>query len=144
MPSLNVVLGEEIRRLARKEIKIQTQSLHQAAARYRADIATLKKQLNQLERRLNKLGKGQSTRAAIASEEEDGLRPRFSAGWVKKHRKKLGLSAADYGLLVGVTQLTIYNWEKGGSAPRTKQLQAWNDIRTLGKREALKRLESLG
>ena len=62
-------------------------------------------------------------------------------GWVKTHRDKLGLSAADYGKLVGVSGLTIYNWEKGESSPREKQLLAWGEIRGLGKREAVKRLE---
>jgi DNA-binding transcriptional regulator YiaG len=56
----------------------------------------------------------------------------------------VGLSASDYGRLVGVTPLTIYNWEKGKSKPRPKQLAAWGQIRGLGKREARRRLDLLG
>ena len=146
MPNLNAVLGEEIRRLARKEIRVQTKSLHDAVSRYRSDIATLRKQNKDLERRLNRLAKGKPGPAAEdAADGGDGggRRPRFSPGWVKKHRNKLGLSAADYGKLVGVSGLTIYNWEKGGSSPRTRQLQAWGEVRTLGKREAKRRLEQM-
>ena len=145
MPNLNAVLGEEIRRLARKEIKIQTKSLSDAVSRYRTDIAALKKQNRDLERRLNQVAKGRGVakKSASAEADDDAPRPRFSPGWVKKHREKLGLSAADYGALVGVAGLTIYNWEKGSSTPRTKQLLAWGEVRALGKREALKQLEEM-
>ena len=66
---------------------------------------------------------------------------RFSPSWVKSHRERLQLSAADYGALVGVSALTIYNWEKGKSKPRQQQLAAWAAIRGLGKRDSWKRLE---
>ena len=39
--------------------------------------------------------------------------------------------------------LTIYNWEKGKSKPRNQQLNAWANVRGIGKREALRRLELL-
>ena len=68
---------------------------------------------------------------------------RFAARWVKADRERLGLSAKDYGLLVGVAGLTIYNWEKGKSKPRDKQLAAWAKVRGIGKREAWRRLELL-
>ena len=50
---------------------------------------------------------------------------------------------ADYAALVGVSALTIYNWEHGRSRPRSAQLEAWGAIRNLGKREAWRRLEDL-
>ena len=68
---------------------------------------------------------------------------RFSGKWVKSHRNKLGLSAAHYSRLVGVSAMTIYNWERGHSKPRAKQLAAWAAIRGIGKREAQRRLEVL-
>ena len=68
---------------------------------------------------------------------------RFAARWVKADRERLGLSARDYGLLVGVAGLTIYNWEKGKSKPRDRQLAAWAKMRGIGKREAWRRLELL-
>ena len=61
--------------------------------------------------------------------------------WVSAHRERLELSAADYGELVGVSPVTIYNWEQGKSRPQEKQLAAWGVIRGLGKREAWRRLE---
>jgi DNA-binding transcriptional regulator YiaG len=72
----------------------------------------------------------------LGKSEEAMNGPRFSPGWVAKHRAKLELSAADYGELVGVAALTVYNWEKGRSRPRSKQLTALADVRKMSKREA--------
>ncbi len=55
----------------------------------------------------------------------------------------MGLSAADYATLVGVGAQTIYNWEQGKSKPRVQQLAALLAVRSLGKREAVKRLRLL-
>ncbi|MEM6853681.1 MAG: helix-turn-helix domain-containing protein [Planctomycetota bacterium] len=145
MPNLNTVLGEEIRRLARKEIRAQVGATQKAVAKYRSEIAELKRRITELERRLNFVEKQEKKRIndPSASAESATKRPRFSPGWVKKHREKLGISAADYGRLAGVSGLTIYNWEKGESSPREKQLLSWGEIRSLGKREAIKRLELL-
>jgi DNA-binding transcriptional regulator YiaG len=69
---------------------------------------------------------------------------RFSARSVKAQRAHLGLSAKDFGRLVGVSALTIYSWESGKSRPRAKQLAGLAPIRRLGKREARQRLEMMG
>jgi hypothetical protein len=49
MSNIAGVLKEEIRRLAKKEIKAQVGTTKQAVARYRSDIAMLKRQLGQQE-----------------------------------------------------------------------------------------------
>ena len=67
-------------------------------------------------------------------------RERFSPAKVRQERRRLELSAADYGELVGVTGLTIYNWEKGRSRPRPEQIDAWLRALGIGKRAAWKRL----
>lgn len=146
MPNLNAVLNEEIRRLARKEIRSYVGPTQKSVAKYRSEIADLKRRNSDLEKRVGFLEKQEKSRLKAkpsAKANSDAPRPRFSAAWVKKHREKLGISAADYGKLVGVSGLTIYNWEKGSSNPREKQLLAWGEIRSLGKREAIKRLEVL-
>ncbi len=75
---------------------------------------------------------------------EPAVTPRFSPGWVEAHRDRLQLSAVEYGQLVGVSALTISNGEKGKTKPRRQQLAAWAEVRTLGKRDALMRLEMAG
>jgi len=140
MPNIAGVLKEEIRRLAKKEIKAQVGSTRQAVARYRSDIAKLKRQLGQQEREIKLLKKQQGQPQA---EEEPLESVRFSARSVKAQRSRLGLSAADYGKLVGVSGLTIYNWEQEKARPRKAQLAALVAVRGIGKREALKKLAEL-
>ena len=52
MTTLAVAFKDEIRRLARKEIKAQTGSTAQAVARYRREIAKLKRQLREQEKKI--------------------------------------------------------------------------------------------
>ena len=59
MPNIAGVLKEEIRRLAKKEIKAQVGTTRQAVTRYRSDIAKLKRQLGQQEREIKLLKKQQ-------------------------------------------------------------------------------------
>lgn len=64
----------------------------------------------------------------------------FSPDAVRAERERLGLSAADYAKLVGVSMLTIYNWEWDKSQPRPQALEKWLKVRGISKRDALKRL----
>lgn len=74
---------------------------------------------------------------------EEGPRLRFRASGFATLRKKLGLTAKQMGLLVGVSALTVYKWEHGTSKPRAKQLSAIAATRSLGKREAMAQLETV-
>jgi DNA-binding transcriptional regulator YiaG len=64
----------------------------------------------------------------------------FKANDLRDDRAKLGLSAKDYGKLVGVTGLTVYHWEAGRAKPTRKRLKEIANIRTMGKAEATRRL----
>jgi DNA-binding transcriptional regulator YiaG len=61
---------------------------------------------------------------------------------LKSHRARLGLSAADFGKLVGVSGKSVYAWESGSSAPRRAQLARIAAVRALGKREAARHLKA--
>ena len=143
MPNLASVLKEEICRLARKEIKTQVGVTKRAAAQHRRDIAELKRQVQALTKRLAFLESQEKRRVSKPASETPSGRVRFSARWLKAHRQRLGLSAVDYGRLVGVAALTIYKWEGGKSKPRKEGMAALAAVRGLGRREALKRLAVL-
>ncbi len=143
MPNIAVVLKEEITRLARKEVKTQVGPLKKVVAEQRRTIAALKRQVATLERNQSFLNKQEKKRLGKKPKAEAAKGVRFSPKWVASDRERLGLSAKDYGLLVGVSMLTIYNWEKGKSKPQAKALAGWAAVRGIGKREALKRLELL-
>jgi DNA-binding transcriptional regulator YiaG len=140
MANIAQVLKEEIRRLAKREIKIETRKLKRATIQYRHDIAQLKRQLADQTKKIAALRNGKVK--SPAAEEETGEKLRFSARSVKAQRTRLGLSAADYGKLVGVSSLTIYAWEQGRTRPRKAQLAALVAVRGIGKREARKKLEA--
>ncbi len=140
MPNVATVLKQEITRLARKEARAQSASSKKAIAQYRRDIAELKRQVRALAKEVGYLRR-QQKRVGRPAGHNGNASVRFSPSWVKSHRERLELSAADYAELVGVSSLTIYNWEKGKTRPRQEQLAAWAEIRGLGKREAWRRLE---
>jgi len=58
--------------------------------------------------------------------------------------ERLGISAENYGKLIGVSGVTIYKWEHDTSSPRKAQLVALAAVRGLGNRQAKKRLDQVG
>ncbi len=143
MPNVNQVLKEEISRVARKEIREATDQLKRASTAHRRDIAALKRQVADLERRVKFLETKETKRVTRKPKADTADGARFSPKWLRSHRKKLGLSAADYAKLVGVSALTIYNWEAEKSRPRQRQVASLVRVRQLGKREAMRELELL-
>ena len=143
MPSIAAVFKQEITRLARKEVKMQTEVIRRANTHHRRDIAQLKRQVVGLSKQVAYLEQQERKRAAKGMPVAIAEGRRFSAHGLKTHRERVGLSAADYSQLVGVTAQTIYSWEQGKSKPRDEQLAALVAVRGLGKREALKRLDLL-
>ena len=137
------VLRQEINRLARKEVNAGVQALKKSNAQYRRDIAELKRQVKALSGQVAFLQQQERKRAATKAPDAGAENRRFSSRGLKAHRGKLGLSAADYARLVGVSAQTVYNWERGRSRPAEQQLAALVAVRGLGKREALRRLDLL-
>jgi DNA-binding transcriptional regulator YiaG len=142
MPNIATVLKEEITRLARKELKANTETLKKAISTYRSEIAALKRRVDQLERGAKKTAKVVS-KVVTREPEGEATRLRFRMDGFKAHRERLGLSAADYAKLIGVSALSVYKWEGGQARPRESYLPAIAAVRKLGKREAAKRLEEL-
>jgi DNA-binding XRE family transcriptional regulator len=70
------------------------------------------------------------------------LRSGFAAGLCSQ-REHLDLSQADFGKLVRVSAQSIYQWERGSIRPRPAQLTALAALRSIGKREAQRRLAEL-
>lgn len=145
MPNIASVFKEEIARLARKEVRAQTAELKKASAQHRAHIAALRRRIEELERQLKRAGKAAARPSAAAAQDDDeGVTSRrFSATRLAAQRRKLGLSAADFATLLGVSGQSVYKWEHGGARPRAAQLEAIAAVRGIGKREAAARLEKL-
>ena len=143
MSNIAAVLKDEISRIARKEIRSETAVLKKASAQYRKDIAELKRQVSNMQGRVSVLEKRVLRDVPSKVTEDDAKDVRFTAKGLRSQRKRLGLSAAEYGRLVGITGHTVYSWEKGLSRPRKTQLPVLASIRQMGKREVHARLEQL-
>ena len=143
MANIAVAFRQEITRLARREIRSQTQGLRKASAQFRRDIAELKRHAAKLKSEVARLERMVGKNVAPKIADADSGTIRFSAKSVIAQRRTLGISAAGYGRLIGVTAHTIYKWEHGTSRPRRAQLSAFVSIRRLSKTEALARLEQM-
>ncbi len=143
MPNLQSVLRQEIQRLARKEIRSELEATKKAVAQHRREIAELKRRNKALERTVSYLESRETKRLkAGPSQAEPPKGTRFSVRSLKAQRRNSGLSQEDYGSLVGVGKMTIYNWERGRTKLSGKHLATLVSLRGIGKREAQKRLAS--
>ncbi len=142
MPNIAAILRDEITRLARKELRSNTESLKKAVAGYRSEIAALKRRVDTLERQAKRTAKVVA-RVQPVQEDDGDTKHRFSAKGLATHRQRLGLSAADYGTLLGVSPLSVYKWEAGQARPRARYLPAIAAVRSMGKREAAARLTEM-
>ena len=173
MTTLANALKEEIGRLVRREIRQQTAGAVKSVAQFEREIAALKSQVQDLsgQRTPDASGRTASKKAAgkkaaskkaasrkAPAKKQSGAekaaaakpatgkrsaRAQFSPGALKTSRERLGLSADNYGKLIGVSGLSIYNWEQGKARPRDSSIAALGSIKGIGKREAAKRLEAL-
>lgn len=143
MPNIAAVLKNEISRIARREIRTETAVLKKASAQYRREIAHLKRQVSNMQGKVSLLEKRILRDVSTQATEADAKNVRFTAKGLRSQRKRLGLSAIEYGKLVGVSGLTVYAWEKGTSRPRKTLLPVLASIRNMGKREVQARLEVL-
>ena len=132
-------LKSEIARIAKKEIRAETQQLKKSSAQYRSDIAALKRHIVALEATVKKLSKGQ-LKPVLKVNKESSTPLRFRASGFATLRKKLDLSAEQMGKLIGVTAQSVYHWEAEKSRPRASQLPAIAAARKLTKKEAWAKL----
>ena len=144
MPNVNAVLAQEIVRLSKRVVNVGTKSTRKLVTQHRRDLAALKRQMGTVLKTLAFLETQEKKRVAALPVPEKVGDIRFRADGLRTHRAKLGLSAKDYGRLVGVAGITIYQWESGKSKPRKAQVAKLATVRGIGKREADKRLELLG
>jgi DNA-binding transcriptional regulator YiaG len=133
MPNIGSVLKEEIVRLSRKEARKQIEPVRKSFNQQRTDIAKLKRDVSALRKQI----------VPATQQNRPAEMVRFVAKGLKAQRMRLGLSAADYAKLVGVSGQTVYNWEQGAAKPRTEQRATLASLRGIGKRETQARLQKL-
>jgi len=145
MSQLMIVMKDEIRRLARKEVVAVTAGMKKDQTAFRKTVAILRRQIkahNYTIRQLLQVATKQAKMTAMAPETAEGGKTRITAKGIRALRKKLKLSQAQFGKLIGVSGYTVLKWEHG-SGPlkfRSRTRRALLSIRGLGIREARLRL----
>lgn len=143
MPNIGAVLKEEIARLSRREIRRHAGPQKKAISSSRRQIAGLKVQVAKLEQQLRALSSltRRGPKEPQDAPESGARKPRFFASGLRSQRERLGLSAAEFAKLAGVSAQSIYNWEHKRAAPRASQVATLASLRGLGKKEARARLD---
>ena len=134
MSNAYAALKSEIVRIARKEIRAETIALKRNNAQHRAAISGLKKQVEALEKALRQTSKSATKALNLAADTPVQTSPvsrRFSPTRLAAHRTKLGISAASYGKLVGMSGAAVYLWEKGEARPSPQVIDALARIKEM-------------
>ena len=143
MPNVASVLKSEMARVARKEVRGETVPLKKAVSAYRTEIAALKRRAQSLEQALKRLSKVHMTAPKTDAVVEEPGKFRFSAKSLASHRRRLGISSVQYGLLLGASDQSVHNWEQGKTRPLARHLPAIAAVRGMSKKEAAARLQTL-
>ena len=148
MSNVAKVLKAEIARISKKEAKSATQAIGKSNTWLRKTVADMKKRLMLLEKE-NKSLTAAMKKYQVAQPErvdtEKGKKARFTSKGILALRKKLRLSQADFGKLLGTTPGAVHLWEKklGALNLRDKTKAAILSVRALGAREAKEKLKEI-
>ena len=133
------VLNDEIRRLARKEIKAALAPLAGTVAALKKQVAEQKRQIAVLEKRC--AVPAAETATIPADAEDDEKQVRLNAAGILRLRTKLGLTQGEFAKVLGVAMHTVSVWEQGRRVPRRSHKVRICALRGIGKRELKKMLE---
>ena len=141
MPNIASVFKSEIIRVTRKEVRSETDVLRKSILAQRSSIVSLKRELAELRKELRSGGKTKKPAVMdFDNSQENEVKRRFSPARLATHRAKLGFSAADYGVLVGVSAQSIYLYEQGKSRPHADVVRKLAMIKELSKQNLVDRL----
>jgi DNA-binding transcriptional regulator YiaG len=149
MSNVAKVLKAEIARISKREAKSATQGIGKSNTWLRKTVADLKKRVLLLEKENKGVVaalKKHQIESPPKADQEEGKKARFTSRGIRALRKKLRLSQADFGKIVGTTTGAVYLWEKkdGPLSLRDKTKAAILFIRGLGAREAKQKLAEGG
>lgn len=142
MGKIESAFRAEVARLARKEIRSLCGPMTHDVRRLRRTVARLGRTVASMERIAKRWAdEMQARKADLKVPEQEVESARLSPGLIRKLRKRLGLSQAQLGTLVGVSTLSVGLWENGKTSPRGANRTALVALRKLGKRDVRKILD---
>ena len=133
MPDLGKALREEMSRVAGRELRSALNPLNDQIRSLEREVTALRSQISGAQGTAAKsTGKPSGNAKAAATQTAIRITPAS----IKKHRKRLRLSQAQMGKLLGVSAITILNWEQGKSKPRAANREAIAELRGMGLKDA--------
>ncbi|WP_218512047.1 DNA-binding transcriptional regulator [Variovorax sp. dw_308] len=142
MSNAYAALKSEMVRIARREVRSETAVFKKTIGQHRAAISALKKKIDALEKAPRQTRKS-ATRADAAAARpgaSETVQRRFSAARLGAHRAKLGMSAASYGKLVGMSGASVYLWEKGEVRPSAEVIEALAKLKEMSREQIEEKL----
>ena len=140
MSDLKQVLTDEIRRLARKEVKLAVQPLQANIVALRRQISELKKLYAEASKKAEVYRKKAAETAGTEIVDEEP-KLRLNAAGIVRIRTKLKLTQTEFAQLLNVSMHTVSSWEKGKSYPRAGVKARICALRSIGKRQIKAMLE---
>ena len=145
MSNIAKVLKAEIARIGKREAKSATQAIRNSNTWLRKTVSDLKKRLVLLEKENKHLAAAMKKFQVEQPQKpdlEEGKKARFTSRGIRALRKKLRLSQADFGKLLGTTGHSVYLWERkvGALNLRDNTKAAVLSIRGLTARDAKEKL----
>ena len=134
------VLNDEIRRLARKEIKATLIPLFETVSALKKQVAEQKRQIAVLEKRCA-AAEPETVAAPVPAAAKDKKQIRLNAAGILRLRNKLGLTQGEFAKVLGVAMHTVSVWEQGRRVPHHSHKVRICALRNLGKREIKKMLK---
>ena len=147
MSKLVLVLKEEIRRLARQEIRRANKGIRKDNARLKRDNASLKRRVKKLEQDNEFLVSAERRRAQTIQpvSPDEAKKLRIKGKTIVALRRKLGISQAEFGRLLQVSTVTVGLWERkpGMLRLKPKALAGLAKVKEMGARDAKRLLAEL-
>ncbi len=111
-------LKNEITKVSRKEIKSLTNDMKKDIVKLKKTVSTLRKEVNALNRQKRQIAREVLRNSELRQQEEEKQlevnvdKIRVTGTMIRKLRKRLKLSQADLGIILGVSSQSVYQWER--------------------------------
>lgn len=139
MADIKKVLTDEIRRLAKKEIKAAVEPLAVKITELKKLVSAQAKEIKLL--KIQKPKPAEPTEPEVAP--KSGKSVRLNAAGIKRIRARLGVPQSVFAKLVGANTLSVSHWELGKTEPRSEFKSRIAALRRIGKRDLEKRLTEI-
>ena len=140
MPNIGQLLKDEIRRIARREIRAGSEPMRKQIRALRETVRAQQKTIARLEEAAT--SPSAPAAAVEAPTEETPVRRRWTPASIKRQRSRLRLSQRELSQILGVSANTVARWETGTSHPRPAHRVSLEKLRGLGVRAARRMLNA--